>query len=248
MKEPTDIGMNRTGIGTSPLDSKELIEAAEATVPSAEGDESDIASLRISYISESGIVGTMPPPSTVKGAVKSVLEGLTAKNPAVFLDRLAERLQFERTGTRMYESVLAKFDALGSFDGGPSRETLLEFHDEELRHFHVLRSALESMGADPTALTPSADIAAVEASGLVQVLNDPRTTLPQSLHALLVAELADTEGWDMLIELATSLGHEAMADDFRDAMRAEEKHLAHVRQWVANHTMQDAEGKMEQAA
>ena len=248
MKEPTDMGRNRTGIGTSPLDSKDLLEASADTVPSSEGDASDLANLRISYTLESGPVGTMPPPSTVKGAVKSVLDGLGAKNQAVFLDKLAERLQFERTGTRMYESVLAKFDALGSFDGGPSRETLVEFHDEELRHFHVLRSALESMGADSTALTPSADIAAVEASGLLQVLNDPRTTLAQALHALLVAELADTEGWDMLIELATNLGHEAMADDFRDAMRAEEKHLAHVRQWVANHTMQDAEGTMKQAA
>ncbi len=247
MKEPTGYGMNRTGIGTSPIDAKELIDASEAAVPSAEGDASGIASLRMSYASASGIVGTMPPPSTVKGAVKSVLEGFT-KNPAVFLDKLAERLQFERTGTRMYEGVLAKFDAVGSYDGGPTREILEEFHDEELRHFHVLRSALESMGADPTALTPSADVAAVEGSGLLQVINDPRTTLPQTLHAILVAELTDSEGWDMLVELATSMGHEAMADDFRDALRAEERHLAHVRQWVANHMLQDAEGKMQQAA
>jgi hypothetical protein len=39
MKEPTDIGFNRTGIGTSPIDSKELIQGAEQSVPSSPGDE-----------------------------------------------------------------------------------------------------------------------------------------------------------------------------------------------------------------
>jgi hypothetical protein len=247
MKEPTEMGLNRTGIGTSPIDSKELEQGAEESIPSSPGDESALAEVRLEYASASGPVGTMPPPTSVKGAVRSVLEGIT-KNPGVFLDKLGERLAFERTGTRLYEGILAKYDALGSFAGGPSRELIVEFHDEELQHFQVLKSAIESMGADPTAVTPSADVTAVEAMGLVQVINDPRTTLVQTLHAMLIAELADSEGWDMLVELATALGHDAMADDFRDAMRAEERHLGHVRQWVANFTMADAEGQLEKAA
>jgi hypothetical protein len=111
-----------------------------------------------------------------------------------------------------------------------------------------VKSALESLGADPTAITPSANVASVEAMGIVQVITDPRTTLAQSLHAMLVAELADTEGWEILIELATRLGHDGMGDDFRDALRAEERHLAHVRQWVMNHALEDAEGTLEEAA
>lgn len=247
MKEPTDMGMNRTGAGVSPIDSKDMAKVAEECTVSPPGDESEIAELRVSYISTSSVMGTMPPPTTVKGVVRTVIEGLTA-NPAVFLDKLGERLAFERTGARLYEALLAKYDAQGSYDGGPSRELLAEFHNDEVRHFHVMKSALESLGADPTAVTPSANIAGVEAMGIMQVITDPRATLAQSLHAILVAELADTEGWELLIELATMLGHDAMADDFRDAIRAEERHLAYVRQWVVNHAMKDAEGMEQKAA
>jgi rubrerythrin len=247
VKEPTDLGMNRTGIGTSPIDSKEMAKTAEECTLAPPGDESEITKLRMSYITTSSVQGTMPPPATLKGAVRAVVEGLTT-NPAVFLDKLGERLAFERSGVRLYDGLLAKYDALGSYDGGPSRELLREFHDEELRHFHVLKSALESLGGDPTAITPSANVASVEAMGIMQVITDPRTTLAQSLHAILVAELADSEGWELLIELATKSGHDGMADDFRDALRAEEKHLAYVRQWVVNHAVQDAVGTLEEAA
>jgi rubrerythrin len=247
MKEPTDMGFNRTGLGTSPLDGKELVEGAESTPPSPPGDETELARVRRSYVAESGVVGTMPPPASFKGAVRSLVESITG-NPLVFLDKLGERLAFERTGVRLYDALLAKYDAQGSWDGGPTRELLAEFRDEELRHAHVLRSAIESMGADPTAMTPSADLTAVEAMGLLQAITDPRTTLAQSLHAMLVAELADSEAWDMLSDLATELGHEGMGDDFRDALRAEERHLAHVRQWVASFTSRSAQGELEKAA
>lgn len=247
MKEPTDMGMNRTGLGTSPFDGKELVAHARESQPTSLGDESEIAKVRAVYAAESSVVGTMPPPSSVRGAVLTMIEGLT-KNPAVFLDKLGERLAFERTGVRLYDGLISKYDVLGSWEGGPTRELLAEFRDDELRHFHVLKSAMESLGADPTALTPSGDIVGVEGMGLVQVINDPRTTLPQALHAQLVAELADGEGWDMLVSLAEALGHDAMADDFRDAMRAEEKHLAHVRQWVAGHASMSAQDELEKAA
>lgn len=247
MKEPTDMGMNRTGIGTSPLDSKELVASAKESQPTSFGDESEIAKVRAEYAAESSVVGTMPPPSSVRGAVLTMVEGLTNK-PNVFLDKLGERLAFERTGVRLFDGLITKYDVLGSWEGGPTRELLVEFREDELRHFHVLKCAMESLGADPTALTPSGDIVGVEGMGLVQVINDPRTTLPQALHAQLVAELADNEGWDMLVALAETLGHDAMADDFRDAMRAEEKHLAHVRQWVAGHATLSAQDEIEKAA
>jgi len=247
MKEPTDMGMNRTGLGTSPIDSKDLLEGAKESQPTSLGDETAIAQVRAEYAAESSVVGTMPPPSSIRGAVLTMMEGIT-NNPMVFLDKLGERLAFERTGVRLYDALLAKFDVLGSWQGGPTREMLAEFREDELRHFHVLKSAMESLGADPTALTPSGDLAGVEGMGLMQVITDPRTTLPQALHAQLVAELTDSEGWDMLAELAETLGHDAMADDFRDAMRAEEKHLAHVRQWVAGFTSMSAQDEIERAA
>jgi hypothetical protein len=141
-----------------------------------------------------------------------------------------------------------KYGASGSWDGGPTRELLLEIRGEEIRHFHLLKSAMESIGADATAMTPSADIVGVESMGLVQVVTDPRMTLPQSLHAMMVAKLADGEGWNVLADLAMRSGHEAMADSFRNALRAEVRHLEIVRQWVAGFTSMSAQGEAESAA
>ncbi len=47
--------------------------------------------------------------------------------------------------------------------------------------------------------------------GLPAVLTDPRTNLIQCLDALLVAELTDNAGWEMLIELAQGLKQTELA-------------------------------------
>jgi hypothetical protein len=73
-------------------------------------------------------------------------------------------------------------------------------------------------------------------------LTDPRTTFPQSLHAILVAELTDVDGWTMLIRLARAEGHEEMAGDFEAAHHAEEAHLTSVRQWLTELTEAEARG------
>jgi len=96
-----------------------------------------------------------------------------------------------------------------------------------------VKAAIETMGADPTAITPSADIAAVASQGLVAVLTDPRTTLVETLKAILIAELADNDAWLTLEELADRLGHAQMAEQFRVALVQEEEHLTRVRSWVA---------------
>ena len=36
------------------------------------------------------------------------------------MDKIGERLAFERTGTRLYEALVSKHEAFGSFPGGPS--------------------------------------------------------------------------------------------------------------------------------
>ena len=41
------------------------------------------------------------------------------------MDKLGERLAFEHAGARLYEALLAKHRAYGSFDGGPSADDLV---------------------------------------------------------------------------------------------------------------------------
>jgi hypothetical protein len=219
------LGPNRTGIGTSPIDSKETIAGAELG-PVTPGGPEAAQEIRREYAETEETVGSVPPPTTVKG------EAIKGHSPVVFLDKLGERLAFERTGTRLYEAILIKLQASETWQGGPTLAEVQRFHDQEHEHFLIVRDAMEELGADPTAMTPSADVIGVASSGLFQVVTDPRTTLPQSLAALLTAELTDNDGWQMLIELARTFGKDAMVVRFEQAKAAEAVHLAEVRRWV----------------
>lgn len=230
--DPTAIGLNRTGAGTSPRDADELAEGARAAVPQPSYDVTPIEEVRRSYSDEAEPVGTLPPPLTGKGVVTTVKEALKGEKPTVLLDLLGERLAFERTGTRLYEAALAKFEVADVHPGGPSRQALEEIRDEELAHAALVAEAITTLGGDPTAMTPSADVMAVASEGLVKVLTDARTTLTEALKALTVAELSDNDGWSTLIDIAEKMEQHDMAERFRDARAAESRHLALVHQWL----------------
>jgi rubrerythrin len=234
MKKTTaDLGLNRTGIQTSPIASKEAIQGAQEGLPSSEGDEQGIVEVRQVYAQESGGLGTVPVPATFKGIVSTAKELFKGTKPTVFIDKLGERLGFERTGVRLYEAALGKYDLHGTWDGGPSREQLEKIMNDELAHFALVREAIEQLGADPTALTPSADLVAVASKGIPEVLVDPRTNLVQCLEALMVAELTDNAGWELLVELAQGLGQHELAERFEQALMAEAEHLQLVRRWLS---------------
>jgi hypothetical protein len=48
----------------------------------------------------------VPPPTSMKGMAKSALQALKGEKATVLIDKLAERLAFERTGTRLYETLI----------------------------------------------------------------------------------------------------------------------------------------------
>jgi hypothetical protein len=50
MAHETKLGMNRTGMDMSPLDSKETPQGSQRSPPTNEGDESALAALRAEYI------------------------------------------------------------------------------------------------------------------------------------------------------------------------------------------------------
>jgi len=238
-REPK-MGSNKTGMQMSPQDSKQLLEAARAAVPTSEGDAASLAVVRNDYYAVSDPLGSLPPPGTMKGVLKSGMDMLKGDRPQVLLDKLGERAAFERGGTRLYDAMLMKFDAKPDPGGIVSRDRLQEFRDEEAAHFELLADAIEQLGADPTAMTPCADLTGMQASGLVQAMNDPRTNLAQCLNTILIAELADECAWEMLIELAQASGHDDLAQRFRGALREEEDHLQQVRTWLKELTLADA--------
>ncbi|WP_223641692.1 hypothetical protein [Corallococcus sp. EGB] len=127
----------------------------------------------------------------------------------------------------LHEGALSKLDVFGSWDGGPSRELLTKSLEDELSHFALLKEALEKLGADPTVMTPSADLTSVISMGVPAAISDARTNLRQATQALLVAELTDR---------------------FQQALDAEAEHLALVKGWLAAGVATEARAPMESAS
>ena len=192
--QATTSGPNRTGVALSPELEQAMNEAADALTPATDIDTSEMEANKLRYIAEAEAVGSVPPPISAEEASEPV--GADPGPSPMFLDKLGERIAFERTGTRLYDALIVKYRASRELDGGCSRlqwprarrapeqpeETLARIRAEELSTSTCSCEAMRSLGGDPTAQTPCADVSAVASSGIMQVLNDPRTTLGQCLE------------------------------------------------------------------
>jgi ferritin-like protein len=158
----------------------------------------------------------------------------------VLLDRLGARLAYERGGARLYDALLRKAAACARKRGMDECATDLQrIQAEEEEHAEVLSAMISDLGGDPTMETPCADVEGVMASGLVQAVNDPRTTLTQCLHAALVAELADVEAWSALITLGEGQLSAEQGEELQDALAREQRHLSLVRRWFLANEQED---------
>jgi rubrerythrin len=241
MEDPTKLGHNRTGMQMSPLQSEMLLKSsgdaaiiADSSGESLGGLEQPEATLiaesRREYVNEADALGSVPPPGTLTGALKSGAGMMTGKRLQVLIDKIAERMAYERGGTRIYDAALVKVIALGS--GTPvTVERVKQIRNQEAEHAEILRQALVELGADPTAQTPCADLVGVQTMGLMQSVTDPRTSLPQTLSSLLAAELIDVASWELLSRLARSMGRDDLAERFDMALEQENVHLTTVSGW-----------------
>jgi ferritin-like metal-binding protein YciE len=217
--DATDIGRNRTGVQTSPQLSKEMNDLVQP-VSAETADATPLNGVRLLYIREADPLGSVP---------------------QAFIDKLAERLAYERSGTRLYDAVIAKFMAHeGELQNGSLQE-VTEIRNEEASHAALIRTCLEQLGADPTAQTPSADLVGVATAGFLQAAADPRTTLAQTLQVALAAELVDVASWETLISMAEQMGQDGMVERFRHALDHETEHLAKVRGWYESLTLAAAQ-------
>ncbi|MEN3274664.1 MAG: hypothetical protein V7631_454 [Massilia sp.] len=230
-EEKEHMGMNKTGVQMSPLNTKAMLDNDKILTRGHPGDETQAAALRQAYIAEGEGLGSIPVPGTMKGMVSMGLNLLKGDQPQILLDKLAERLAMERTATRLYDALLTKLAVVNEGRVSISLEQVATIRGDEARHALMLRDAIEAMGGDPTAMTPSADLVGVEGMGLVQVLTDPRTGLAQSLHAILTAEMSDGVGWETLIALAHEHEQADMVASFSNALLQERKHQVMIQTW-----------------
>lgn len=247
--DSSKLGMNRTGIKASPKDGPRMIEGAEtltvAWVP--EDAEGSFARMMVRGASMEGTMGSVPPPASAKGMLKTAAKMLGGRDPTLLIDKLGARIAFERTGVRLYDAALVKLAATGSWEGGPDEAGLRHIREEELAHFEMLCACMESLGGDPTAMTPAANTEAMASEGVVKLLSDPRSSLSQALEGLLVAELADNDGWMGLIHLARAMGHHDFVQRFEQAQLEEEEHLRTLRSWMQQRLADASRFELEQA-
>lgn len=213
-------GDNHTGIALHPELALEMISGTKEFGPTSGGGPELLADNRILVAALSTPMGTMPADASVPA------------EQLPLLDKLGARLQFERMGTRLYDALISKLDAYGTFDGGPSREDLVHIRNEEHAHMQLAQALILEVGGDPTVVTPCANLQAVASRGIGDVLMDPRTTLFECLDAILVAELADHESWEQLVSLVAASDPE-LESELRNAEQTEAEHLAKVRSWLA---------------
>ncbi|MBZ0235097.1 MAG: ferritin-like domain-containing protein [Deltaproteobacteria bacterium] len=200
---------------------RRMLEGVAEFGPTTRGDASGIARTRVAYARAGAPVGTMPP-TEQSAAIEAAL------------DKLGARLQFERSGTRLYEALVSKVDAYGTFRGGPTRDDLIDIRNDEHHHALLAQELIRALGGDPTMLTPCANLHATASRGLCDVLTDPRTTLVEGLDAIIVAELVDRESWDQLVtSLAAASVPEQLLNQVKAALEKEEEHLRLVRTWIA---------------
>lgn len=245
MRAQPGMGDNRTGMQAAPDElAAQMMEVTALTHPPQGGPES-LSLARAEYQPDGqdgsdGTLGSIPLPRTAKGVVKAGVKALTGKKAHVLLDKLGERLAFERSGTRLYDAFIDKCAAAPD-NGIVDVAQLRHFRDEEAHHFALVEQCIVHLGGDPTAQTPCADLAAVESTGLMQAVTDPRTPVVQSLHAMLVAELADNAAWEDLVTLAEKLGETDMAVQLRAADMREREHLDCLRGWHQTATLAQAQ-------
>lgn len=245
MENSTQMGLNRTGTDMAPLLTKEMVSGT-GMFKIGPINYDDMAAIRSSYIRLNTPVGSVPVPGTFKGVLTSGKEKLTGHNPEVLINKLGERLAFERTGVRMYEALITKCENSDSGDGQRIVDISLlkQFQEEEAEHFLMIREAMESMGADSTAQTPDADYAGLSSLGIIKVLTEPRTSISQSLNAILAAEMADGAGWELLVDLCSEMGLPNLSSEFTRALEQEEKHLLQIKTWLRQLTMGQAGMKL----
>src|SRR5690554_6358524 len=228
MTKAAKLGHNMTGAQMSPEDTQKMVEYTERRPADVPGSAAELKRAREQMNREEGQIGSVPIPGSAKGMLKSTFDKVLGNNPELLLDKLGSRQDCDRTGVRLYEAMIAKeMTCKGS--GDELDPNLQQIRNDEQAHMILLINAIETLGSDPTAMTPCADLVGVIGSGPLKVITDPRTNIAQALNAILTIELADNAAWELLIALAEQSGHAKIARSFDNALVEEERHVNTIR-------------------
>ncbi len=157
------------------------------------------------------------------------MDKLAKKNVAKVIDLLSERLAFERSGVKLYDTLHARLRVAKD----PALKALLE----QVEHNRD-EEQIRALGGDAHTPTERSVLARAESEGVERVMRRD-DSIPHDFHALLTAELADNAGWDLLVQIADEFGDSAAKKEFEKRLREEEQHLLFVRKTLLELTKQE---------
>ena len=171
------------------------------------------------------------------------MKKLAGKNVSRVIDLLNERLAFERAGVKLYDTILERMKS----DRRVERmlDQMTEHREQEKEHEEWLEEQIRALGGDARTPSEKSILVQAESQGIEHVIErDPR--LPHDFHALLVAELADNAGWDLLVQLADEVGDRDAKKEFKKRLHEEEEHLLFVRKAVEQFAKEEILGEPQQ--
>lgn len=170
------------------------------------------------------------------------MDQLAQVNRPKLLELLSERLAYERAGVKLYDDILAKMAMLSPDGMERVAEQLRTIREQEVEHERWLSAQIRLLGGDPEMLTPRSQLVETEASGIEDVVeHDPE--LSHMMHALLMAELGDHAGWELLLELADFADDANARDEFAKRLHEEDRHLLFVQELVENMARREVLGQ-----
>jgi len=170
------------------------------------------------------------------------MQKLAGTNVSRVIDLLNERLTFERSGVKLYDKILERMRT----DPQAARmvEQMQEHRDEEKEHEEWLEKQIRALGGDARSPSEKSILVRAESQGIEHVI-ERDAQLPHDFHALLIAELADNAGWDLLVQLADEVGDRDAKKEFKKRLHEEEEHLLFVRHAVEQFAKDELLGESE---
>lgn len=154
-------------------------------------------------------------------------------NTALLLHKLAQRLSYERANVRFYEALIFKSLAAGQ---GVRRivsvDRLRQFRDEDVEHTVLLKTAIETLGADADMWLPDAEPSQATQITMSKMLTKTHGDILQCLQSVVVFARNDADEWQMLYTLFSSMGLEKVTETFRQAWEEDQQQLATLSAWV----------------
>jgi bacterioferritin (cytochrome b1) len=170
---------------------------------------------------------------------------LARLHPEKLLDLLTERLTFERTVVKLYDSVIPRMKTSGDKTMIAMIGQMTKQRNEEKDHEEWLEEQVRALGSDAHTETELSELIERESRGILEIIAQD-DELPHLFHALLTAELVDDNGWKLLLELADEADDALARREFKQRAEEEEKHLIYVRSVVVAFARKDVLGSAVQ--